>query len=239
MLKLPTRLRQVMHLPLHAWLFGIFPILYLYSVNRGLVFDHEVIPTMLFMLAATTAVFLAINAFTSDSFKSAAIVSVLSLCFSLSGHIHDLVLDNEPLAIWTILVLVAGTGAAIELRRLKSPSALFSVTLPLNLIALLLTLVQLVNILAGHISESIKYQNVSEGLAIARSFNATPKVNDSRLYPDIYYIIPDGYPSDAWLQEAMDLIIPPLPLHSKSAGLLWLVTRKATTASRCIRWQLY
>ena len=194
-----------MHLPFHAWLFGIFPILYLYSVNRGLVFDHEVIPTILFMLAATTAVFLAINAFTSDRFKSAAIVSVLSLCFSLSGHIHDLVLDNEPLAIWTVLVLVAGTGAAIELHRLKSPSALFRVTLPLNLIALLLTLVQLVNILAGHISESIKYQNVSEGRVSARSTDATPKVNDSSLYPDIYYIVPDGYPSDRWLQEGHEL----------------------------------
>ena len=31
-----------------------------------------------------------------------------------------------------------------------------------------------------------------------------PKANDSRSRPDIYFIIPDGYPSDAWLQQEMN-----------------------------------
>ena len=30
------------------------------------------------------------------------------------------------------------------------------------------------------------------------------KISDSATHPDIYYIIPDGYPSDAWLEEAMN-----------------------------------
>ena len=48
-------------------------------------------------------------------------------------------------------------------------------------------------------------------------------MNDSASRPDIYYIIPDSYPSDAWLKEVMDF--DKLELLSETIGFDQIVAK--------------
>ena len=72
-------------------------------------------------------------------------------------------------------------------------------TVLLNLILLVLMISPSISVVAGHIYAA---QMSLDNDALNTTRQDTPKVNDSTR-PDIYYIIPDSYPSDAWLNEAM------------------------------------
>ena len=70
---------RAIQFPFYLWLIGTYPILHLYSVNFGLVVDHEVLPTLLGMLGATTVAFFAAKVLFRGSHKSAFLVSLASL----------------------------------------------------------------------------------------------------------------------------------------------------------------
>lgn len=190
--------------PFYLWLLGVYPILYLYSLNFGLVIDREFFGSVAGMLVATTIAFLVTNRFVRNRQKTAMMLSVASVCFSFSGHLYTQVFMPKSLFVWTLMISAATILVMVVIWRRGSSKFLLQVSAPLNLIALALL-----------ISPSI---TIASGLASLSSFDAaaatfdtllaneleTPKVNDSAAHPDIYYIIPDSYPSDAWLLETMD-----------------------------------
>ena len=198
------RVARLLKQPFYLWLLGVYPILYLYSLNLGLVIDREVLYSLAIMLAATTIAFLLTNRFIRDRHKTAVLLSVASACFSFSGHLYTQVFMPRSLFIWTLMISAAALLVMFGIYRKGSRKALPHLSAPLNLIMLGLL-----------ISPSF---TVASGLAYMTSFDAgavgsgiekdrekpVPKVNDSDTHPDIYYIIPDSYPSDAWLLETMD-----------------------------------
>ncbi len=199
-----TLLLKSLRIPFYPWLAGAYPVLHLYSVNYGLVVDREVPIAMLWVLAATTFCYIAAYAATRNVQSSALITTAISLCFSLSGHVYRLIGVRESLLVWTVMVLILAVFVVTELLRMRRIEVLEQLALPLNLIALAMLLTQVITLAELH-SRTLADQlprSIAEGAVVAQE--TRPTVHDSSSRPDIYFIVPDGYPSDAWLRSAMN-----------------------------------
>ena len=196
-------LNKMLQLPLHPWLIGAVPILFLYSQNFGLVIDNEVPALVFWILLVTTIGFVAAFAISRNVCKAALITSSISLLFSLSGHVHSLLAEDEPLIVWTALVLIAIAIVVAELQSIRSQRFFEQVTPPLNLVSLALILIQVVALYTDFARPS--YSELTIQTADSRPAIAAPaaKIQDSPERPDIYYIIPDAYSSDIFLQSFM------------------------------------
>ena len=198
------RLSEVLRQPFYLWLLGVYPILHLYSVNFGLVIDHEVFTSLAVMVAATTIAFALTNVLVRDRLKTAFMLSIASICFSFSGHIYTLVFMPKSLFIWTLIVSIAAVFIMVAIYRRSSRRFLVHLTAILNLILLVLMISPSISLVSGYAYASSFAQIASDYGAMIATKPETPKVNDSATRPDIYYIIPDSYPSDTWLKEAMN-----------------------------------
>jgi cell shape-determining protein MreD len=78
----------------------------MYAENLGLVLDYGVQIVLALMLAATTIVFLVANLFIRNRYKTALLLGILSIIFSLSGHLYDLAFATLPLDSWTEIVFI-------------------------------------------------------------------------------------------------------------------------------------
>ena len=190
--------------PYFPWLLALYPILHLYAANLGLVKEEEVFAASIAMLAATSIAFFITRASVANQYQAALIVSLLGLFFSMSGHIHELALQREPLLVWTVGVLLLAALAITELPDLMTPDLVFRATPWLNLIAFLLVLVQIPAIASYHFRDASAFASVLQNDGAPNDRTAGQKLPDSESRPDIYYIIPDGYSSDRWHMEAMD-----------------------------------
>lgn len=200
MTKSPTKILQ---LPIHPWLIATVPILFLYTQNFGLVIENEVPALLFWMLMVTTIGFVAAHAISRNTHRAALITSSVSVLFSLSGHVHSLIDEREPLIVWTPLALIAIAVLVAELERMRSERFFEQVTRSLNLISMAMILLQigaLYSNFAGSANSRLSVQTDESASAIAEP---GPRVKDSRERPDIYYIIPDAYPSDAIIQQAL------------------------------------
>ncbi|MCY4072734.1 MAG: hypothetical protein OXG60_15680 [Chloroflexi bacterium] len=192
-------LSQISGQPFYLWLLGISPILHLYAVNFGLVIDREVFTSCAVMLAATTIAFAVMNVLVGSRHKTACILSVASICFSLGGHLYLEVFLRKSLLVWTLAIAAFALFVMGVIYRSDKRKLFAAATFPLNLVSLAL--------LAGSVTAIVSSYNDMSSFALIAVTNAPSssraKVADSTSHPDIYYIVPDGYPSDAWLDEAM------------------------------------
>lgn len=193
-------LRAAFGLPIYPWLVGIFPILHFYSENIGLVIDSEVIPSILLMLLGTAIVFYVIKRLVRNAHLTAFITSVCSLVFSLSGHIYVLVFMPKSLGIWTIAIMAGLASFIFALRKTRTRDFFSQATPSFNLIALALLAMQLASLAVAWVETSRYVQLFAENIPNTSPGKSAPKAMDSASKPDIYYIVPDGYPSDAWLK---------------------------------------
>ncbi len=188
----------LLQLPIYPWLVGVYPILHLYSENIELVIDSEVMPSILLLLFGTSMVFYLFNRMVGNEHLAGFITSACSIAFSLSGHIYVLVFMPKSLGIWTAMILLGLAIIIFALQRMRSHAFFAQATPSFNLIALALLLIQLLS-LAQVWVKSAKYVHIyAENIP---NTSQASKVKDSPTRPDIYYIIPDGYPSDSWLQS--------------------------------------
>ena len=196
-------LLKSLQIPIYPWLAGAYPILHLYSVNFGLVVDREVPIALLWVLAATTICYIAIYAAIRNGHLTAMITTTISLCFSLSGHVYKLIAERESPLVWSLTVVILAAIAVSELLKIRNVRLLEQFTLPLNLITSSMILMQAITLFA-QFSDTFAnpLQSVKVEGAIAAQ-ETVAKIHDSSTVPDIYFIVPDGYPSDAWLQSAM------------------------------------
>jgi len=197
-------IRALLQHPFHPWILASVPILHLYSVNFGLVIDQEVPIAIIGMFAATTACFVVTYAIIRNWHKTAVLTSIIVLCFSLSGHIHSLLFESESLPVWTLTTFILLATVIVELQKRAENRTFHELTPPINLIALAAILLQIAT-LAGRFSE----QDVDQLTELMRGEGpgkreVNQKIMDSPERPDVYFIVPDSYPSDAWLKSAMD-----------------------------------
>ncbi len=194
---------NIFKLPVHPWLIGAVPILFLYSQNFGLVIENEVPALVFWMLLVTTIGFVSAYAIWRNACKAALITSSVMVLFSLSGHFHSLVARSEPLIVWTPLVLIAMAIVVAELHKIRSERFFEQLTTPLNIVSLALILLQVVALYSRFARPSYSELTIQNGDSPSAITAPGPKIEDSRERPDVYYIIPDAYPSDAWLESAM------------------------------------
>ena len=199
-----NQVQNVLQYPFYLWILGVYPILHLYSENFGLVRDNEVPPTILAMILGTALVYAIAGRAISDRHKRAFYISLCSLAFSLSGHIYVMIFMPRSLLIWNVATAVGLILLAGALHKLLPQESYAQFSAPFNLIIAALLAMQIIT-LAGKMVAGRNFAQVGtaynwEGAARSTS----EKAHDSPARPDIYYIIPDGYPSDAWLASEMD-----------------------------------
>ena len=193
----------VLQQPFYLWLLGVFPILHLYSVNISLVIDHEVATSLVGMLAVTAIAFVLTNSLVHDRHITALMLAIASICFSFSGHIYIMVFMPGSLFVWTLLIMTAAGFLIAITYRIGAGKSCVHVTRTLNLISMALLISPTIAVVSGHIYMSSFAQISASNDISPVARHRSRKVNDSPTRPDIYYIIPDSYPSDTWLQEAM------------------------------------
>lgn len=194
-------LRTALEQPIYPWLVGVSPILHLYKENLGLVLDSEVIPCILLMLLGTSIVFYIFNRLVQSTQLAAIITSLCSLVFSLSGHIYVLVFMPKSLGIWTMMILAGLVYVIFAFRKMRSQDFFAKAAPSFNLIALALFALQLASIVVAWVETSKFIQIYADNIPHTSPDKNAPKAEDSATKPDIYYIIPDGYPSDSWLKS--------------------------------------
>ncbi len=196
--------RSALKQPFYLWIVGIYPILHLYFENYGLVIDREVPPVTAAALAATTFAFFLTKRFFPDIHTRAFILSIWSLAYSLSGHIYVELIIPRSLTVWTIALVFVCVKLTSLLKRRSFSRRYARLTATLNIIATVMLTLQLAG-LASRIAEELRSESIVDAYLAAQSQHPTAaKALDSPELPDIYYIIPDAYPSDAWHLEAMN-----------------------------------
>ena len=186
------------------WIVGIYPILHLYFENYGLVIDREVIPLSAAVLAATTAAYILTISPFPDNHRRAFILAMWSLGFSLSGHIYEQWIMPFSLIVWTGALISFLLILTRLLKRARFPARFAQLTPTLNIIVAVMLALQLAQI-AGRLVNELRSESLADAYWEAHTQRpAAQKALDSPELPDIYYIIPDAYPSDAWHLEAMN-----------------------------------
>ena len=195
---------KVLRFPFYPWVVGAYPVLYLYSVNFGLVIDREVAICLFWVLAAITIGYLAAYVVKRNYHMPALIATVVSISFSISGHLHSLISERVPILVWTLTVSIVVAIAVAKMLRIRKHNSAAQLALPLNLISLTMILIQFATLftLFSDINNNPVPDSMLNGMSPQQE--SSPKVNDSSTRPDVYFIVPDAYPSDAWLQSAMD-----------------------------------
>lgn len=163
--------------------------------------DAEVVPSILLMLFGTGIVFYLFNRQVRNIHLAAFITGLCSLVFSLSGHIYVLVFIPKSLGIWTMMILVGLACVIFALRKTRAQDFFAKATASFNLIALALLALQLANLVLARVETSKFVQIYADNIPNTSPGKTPPKAKDSATKPDIYYIVPDGYPSDAWLKS--------------------------------------
>ncbi len=198
------QVRTVVEFPFYLWILGIYPILHLYLQNFGLVRDFEVPPTVFAVILGTTLVYALAGRAIRDPHKRAFYIAMLSVFFSLSGHVYVMIFMPRSLLIWNVATAIGLILIIKALHHMLPRHSYAQFSAPFNLIMVAMLAMQVIT-LAGRMVAARNYDQVSTAFAwegAARASNE--KANDSPARPDIYYIIPDGYPSDAWLLSAMN-----------------------------------
>ena len=194
----------VLNMPFYLWIVGVYPVFHLYLANFGMVRDLEVALVAALALSATTLAFVLTKRLFPDIHRRAAVLAIWSLAHSLSGHIYIEWVMPFSLTVWTLALIVLIAFVTYLARRAIQNGRFPQATSPLNIIATVLLALQGAQF-AALIIEDLRRQSAAEAyMAAHASRPQVDKALNSPDLPDIYYIIPDAYPSDAWHLEAMN-----------------------------------
>ena len=180
-----------------------YPVLALLATNIEEVDWHVAIRPLVISLAGGALIFALLRLLLKDWHRAGLVSSFLLLVFFSYGHVYGL-LENTPLFglnlgrhryLVVIYAAVLVIGLWLLLRRIKNTQA---VTLPLNILGLVLVAIPLVQITASLVQSAAQQRNTASALS---SSSQTLQPGDQPL-PDIYYIILDGHTrSDALLND--------------------------------------
>jgi len=183
---------------IHPFLFAVFPIIHLYSINFFEVSIDEIILPILVSVLVTCVFLILSKLILKDWVKSGLIVSLLIILVFFYGHIYNLLntgilADAEIgrhryLMIMSLVVFIIGTVLII-----KTQIKLDNLNIIINVIAITLIIITIPNFTYGSIStleaneemQLERHEKIYE-LKNTDILNSTEK-------PDVYYIILDGY----------------------------------------------
>lgn len=195
-------------LPFHPFLFASYPVLFLYSHNRGMVGLQELwLPLFLANLLAG-ALWAGFMVFNRDLKRSAVLASVTAFLVLMFGSLSDLLsfltlVSGDALA----KVLIWGWGmvlAFVITRVVMGKIALHQLHPMLNFVGLLLVAMTLISILPFELARNRSTASIAAATSAARLKDSVPTMNPQDL-PDIYDIVLDGYAGKETLKRIYQL----------------------------------
>lgn len=189
---------------IYPFLFVLFPVLFLVSYNIDEISIFEPLSLLVAVLIFTAVFILLVNLFLKNSMKSSLIVFIFFALFFSYGHIYDLIQDWEfagfvfgrhryLMFIWGLLFCFDAYFIAVTRRGLRN------LTRILNLVTLFMFTVLIINI-------AIYKFKIRDSRGGTENAPPTEMVNErghggAVIFPDIYYIILDGYARADTLKE--------------------------------------
>ena len=192
-------------LVIHPFLFSIFPILALFAHNIAIIPMEQIITPLVITTIFTLLLFLLLGFLLKDKQKAGLIVSLLFFLFFSYGHfynlIKDLMLVIKGFFIGPHKILFLSFGLIFLLCIyfcIKTRRRLYNFTNILNVVAVSLVVISSINIGLYKLKTGSIWQN-RESVA-----NLEINIMDSKKaanFPNIYYIILDGYAREDILKE--------------------------------------
>jgi len=188
------------HLTVHPFLFAIYPLLFLYANNFEEVQLRQVLISMVFVILLTGLLLTWLKLLVKNSVKAGFLVSALLLLFFCYGGVRVYLFvgifqigkHQYWLPVWLLLFILYSTVVY------KSRSTGKTLTRFLNLFSVLMVLITV-----GKLSLSLYgYQKINAAAYELKDLDSAvvnKVAGDVKSYPDIYYIILDGYASSATL----------------------------------------
>jgi hypothetical protein len=194
-------------IPIHPFLFAIYPILFLYAQNVSLTTLSEALKPMALSAAVAILLFAILWAVLRDGVRTGLLVTLTALLFFSYGHFVDILEgfrftvggstigpDALLLPAWAILF---GLGIWFLI---KTQRKLGTVTSLLNVVAVVLVLFSLGSVFSYKIGKRTLVGRTGEETVEPGAVDADSGVQ----LPDIYYIILDAYTSTEVLDEVWD-----------------------------------
>ncbi len=192
---------------LHPWLFGVYPVLYLYSVNLDEVSGPgDVVPALLATLGLTALLLVIARLVLRSWPKAAALTSLLLVLVFSYGHVWRAIdgaalteaggRDYWLLALWGVIAV--GGGVAVW----RSPDPLPGLTMVLNVAALVLVGVAASSVVLGLLDDGDPAVAAPPTQA-GSGAEVTPVADlpDDSRPPDIYLLVFDRYGGERTLQK--------------------------------------
>jgi len=187
---------------IHPFIFAVFPIIFLFSQNVNVFLEVIILPLLL-IVAATFLLWILIGFLLKNNIKSGLIVSLGLVLFFSYGHLYDIVKESFPrypivemhlILLSVYMIMFIGISANI----IKKERKLNNATKIINVVAVSIIILPLIGIGQFFIIDSYSVMEPEDEL---KDSNQIAKLNK---FPDIYYIIPDGYAGSKSLQTILN-----------------------------------
>ena len=181
---------------IHPYLFAVFPVLALFSVNAGEFEEELVIRALLLTILAAGVFHLTARLFLGDWILSSILTTSLLLFFFSYGHIYEF-MKNWYIGDWVIgrhRLLLPALSVLLVLfllrlfRRRRDPAGFLPAFL--GLMGVFLIAVPIFSLGSYMISKNLAPKITSDS-SLAHESLASESIAETK--PDIFYIILDGY----------------------------------------------
>lgn len=197
---------------LHPFLFTLSPILYFFSINKEKLSlgNSDFLIALAISLLVTGVMWAVLSVILKNKRKAAVIASLSVLLFFSYGHIRKFIADfNLELAGFNIgpdKILISVWGVILLLGSFfsfKTKRGLRTLTNFLNIVAISLVLIPLVNIVPYELKTGRATLPTSQESAVTEeTAEITPE--EAAKLPDIYYLVFDRYANETVLQEHLN-----------------------------------
>ncbi len=188
--------------PYHHFLFGMFPVLFLFSRNIGQGELHigDIFLPLAVVLGIAFVFFSVFSFWAKDRHKGAILASVFLLSFLSYGHgytiLNEFIGLRHKVLLPVIGVLLAGFSYFIFRYRRN----ILNATIVLNIVSLSMLIPPVNSLVIGLVHSSIEERTFKESKE-AESFQSKAVSGE---FPDIYYLIIDSYVANSTLKKIYD-----------------------------------
>jgi len=172
-------------LTLHPFLFAIFPIIFIYSINSQEIKFEEIFSLFIIILPITFGLIFILSLIFQNKKAISFVISIGLMIFFSYGHIHNLISTNSELRhiyLITVFLLIFIISTYYFVRTKRKLDNAIKIT---NAVGIILIVISGMNIISDNI-----VGNTSIDLIDTSSNINTNQISDK---PDVYYIILDAY----------------------------------------------
>lgn len=202
--------------PLYPLALALYPILALAAVNIAHLSFSETLGVLGCSALAAVVLWGFFRLITRNGYKAAGMTTLILILFYAYGHAHALIFEKSDGAVWLpvlwIIILIGGGWWIIS-----HPTQIKSFTKPLNVAGIILLLFPLYTIVAYELkSQSALYR--SDVVPSTQTGQTTSSDQSPEDFPDIYYIVLDGYGRADVLEELYEFDNQPFLDHLTELG---------------------